>query len=243
MDQLKDSLWYTIKQRREELKKDDIYSKLKFGSDIKEEENNEESVPARSFLSQNNVDKINLDGRIGNVSKLLNNQNLEDKRILNDEIDIKLSKDPQYFEKLLEDYKLKFSHMKFSQFLDEEIKKILKQGRERKQEQEKSFEFLSKFFIDEEDLRNVDYDVEYKNYQKLVYNERVMSVFKGKEDIFEDPFGMGLEPSLKTYHPEHFNHVIHGEEKDVKKLNIKNQKVTNDNLQSDSRFFNFVDKF
>ena len=243
MDKQTNELWDLVTELRNEKKgKDSI--RMKFQPEIKESEN--KKLP-RMIPNEKNLNPLELSNHyVADVRNLLKNEKLKNKKRLESEMNLKIQQNPKYFDELLTKYNNMKEKKKFRDFLEEEVEKLLKESEKREFETQKSFEFLSNYFMDKRDIQpNLPPDLEtleYKKFQRMVYNERVMSIFKGKEKIFEDPFGIGLEPSLEPFDPFQFENVLFNEEKDVK-INKKQNELRKTDDDIGSSFQDFLQKF
>jgi hypothetical protein len=74
-------------------------------------------------------------------------------------------------------------------------------------------------------------DIEkYEIIRNMRIKEKIYSVFKGKEDIFMDPFALGLEPSISPYSSDHFEDILLNEIDEYKKNNKKKIGLDNRNF-------------
>lgn len=234
------SLWSLVQEERDRKKKDAVYEELRYIPD-KPPVDREEGVPPRMYRTVENTNPLNLQGVIGDVDSLLRDGTIEEKRLLSEEIDLVLAKDGDYFVKILNEYKGLKDPMGFTQFIEGKIRLLLESGKKRRLETYKSLQEYSKHYSDKHDLQNIPQDYReyyYSQYQKILYAEKVMAVFQGIEEIFQDPFGLGLEPSLKPYIPGHFDHTVFNERDGVQ---IKEERRNSQNdVQDGSRFMDFV---
>eukprot|EP01080_Neovahlkampfia_damariscottae_P004733 gene4733-8316_t len=235
-------LWDLVTELRKEKKEKDRFQ-MKFQPEYKETEN--KKLP-RMIPNEKNINPLELSNHyVADVRNLLKNEKLKTKKKLEAEMNLKIQQNPKYFDELLTKYKTS-KQKNFQEFLEEEIENLLKDSEKREFQTKKSLEFLSEYFLDRRDIQpNIPEDLEnfeYKKIQRMVYNDRVMSVFKGKEKIFEDPFGIGLEPSLQPFDPYQFDNVIFNEEKDVK-INKNQNEVPKNDVDYGSSFQNFLQKF
>lgn len=191
---------------------------LRFGKEEKKkhEQSSRVTRQQRFLHTPQNLNPIVFDDyHVGDVSKLIKNSKALDENILKRELRFEMLQNPNYAADLLETYETKYKNeISFQNFLSKELERLMKRGRKRNEDISSSLEYLRDYYVDENDLhRNTQqqtskYGLGYQMYRKKRFNERVMSIFKGKEELFEDPFGMGLEPSIHAYHPQHFYNVV-----------------------------------
>lgn len=172
---------------------------------------------ARRFsLNENNVNPIDLDGpNFWQESHRLRFQNMESKqfkkRLLGEEIQIQVQKDPNYFEKLKHRFatqEKKKQNSSFDSFLKLEMERLLSVAMKRHKSLRSSFAFLGQYMYDEQDVvrmtRNAkqarrklsQQDVSFQVWKREKFEELVMRVFKQNpqvEQVLNDPFDLGLE--------------------------------------------------
>jgi hypothetical protein len=224
-------LWDLVASLRDENQKNKKFE-MKYSQEFTEKES--KKIP-RIIPNETNLNPLDLSKHyIGDVRNLLQNEKLKNQKRLESQIQIKMQQNPKYFDELLKKFQNLKEKKNFNEFLEEEVETIMKESEKRDLETQKSLEFLSQYFLDHKDVEEYIPNMEtfeYKKFQQMVYRDRVMSVFEGKEKIFEDPFGLGLEPSMKPFHPYHFNNAVFDEEKDVKIEKRKNvQRETGSNF-------------
>jgi len=230
-------LWEYVRNRRERLKQDEeirlstmlnsveSFEETSQPSKIEDKnteynmnnmKNDDNEVPPKTDL---NMNPLNLSvGDIDDVSKLLNHPKLKDSHILEEEIARELSNDPNYFRNLLKTFQeqssdnAEGSHESFESFLNKRVYELLQTGKQRQKEKQKSLEYLNMFLDDNYSQSKgrpmISPDKLLTIAKEEIFQHKVLSIFNGYESFFEDPFDLGLEPSLKPYVPYHFKDVI-----------------------------------
>lgn len=138
---------------------------------------------------------------------------IHDAFILDRELKMQLRIDPQYTKRLA--HKLR-SVDDVDDFLEKEMQQLLDRGKQRETDIQRSVRFLSQYMLhhDQKDLQYAitggkkkikrdsidDTSLGYRVQREIELNKRIMSVLD-RAELFEDPFGLGLEPSICPTHP------------------------------------------
>jgi hypothetical protein len=131
---------------------------------------------------------------------------LHDSYLLDRELSIQLRLDPRYITKIAK--KLETVKNR-DQFLEKEMQILLQRGKKRETEIQKSVRFVSQYMLPSNDLnqhvtgkkqKTNEMALSYRVQRELELNKRIMAVFD-KPELYEDPFGLGLEPSVQATHP------------------------------------------
>jgi hypothetical protein len=225
------NLWEFVREQRERKNKDKIYHSFKFEPTTTPIAR-ENSIPSRQNRTIHNTNPVDFNGVMGDIEGLLNHPDLEQKRLLQQEIKIALQNDSDYFIKLVAKFRELKVGSSFSEFLNQEIQALLQQSKNRQSQVLEGINRMGMHYYDDRDITNVPRDqreYQFSQYQKVLYAEKVMSVFKGKESLFEDPFDLGLEPSVKVYRPDHFDHTVFAQSEVTLQLTDTAKNEGNDN--------------
>jgi hypothetical protein len=146
------------------------------------------------------------------ATRLTRNSKLHDSYLLDRELQIQLKLDPNYVQKLTR--KLSQERNK-DQFLEKEMKLLLEKGKSRESQIQKSVRMVSQYMMPETSIESqlenekgnqlIPLAPSYRVQRELELNKRIMNVFDDHPELFEDPFGLGLEPSIQVTHPLSFD--------------------------------------
>jgi hypothetical protein len=139
---------------------------------------------------------------------------LHDNYLLDREFQMQLRIDPDYTKKLAS--KLTKVKDKYK-FLEQEKKILLDRGKKRETEIQQSIRFLYQHMNPGQPTTIVtkpqkkqkqvtvnDMALNYRTQRELEINKRIMNVFD-RPELFDDPFGLGLEPSIHVKHPVYYD--------------------------------------
>lgn len=247
------ALWDYVSQNKQE---SHSYN-LRYGHDLKPETKHNRRLHWNSeYLNPIDFD----DFHVGDVSRLLTSKKVIDDRILNRELRIQMLKNPQFVSQLYEKFKKRENRSQtWRQFLHHELSALLERGHNRQRDIDKSIQFFKQYYTDKYNLlgnvppphpKYTSYG--YRLYRKERFHERVMEVFKGKEDVFDEPFGLGLEPSIYPYKPQHFDNVVFNPSEEDQQIQQQQQPNVlqriptgriDGQLGKSSKLFDFLQRF
>jgi hypothetical protein len=109
--------------------KDEEKYELKERKIEKEETENKKEKEKIKRLNRIPIE-INKKGAIGDLTSILNNPEIIDKKILKQEIEIELLQNKEYFQDLLKNFESQNTFSEMDEFLENEIDKLIKRGKQ-----------------------------------------------------------------------------------------------------------------
>jgi hypothetical protein len=109
--------------------KDEEKYELKERKIEKEETENKQEKEKIKTLNRIPIE-LNKKGAIGDLTSILNNPEIIDKKILKQEIEIELLQNKEYFQDLLKNFESQNTFSEMDEFLENEIDKLIKRGKQ-----------------------------------------------------------------------------------------------------------------
>jgi hypothetical protein len=109
--------------------KDEEKYELKERKIEKEETENKQEKEKIKRLNRIPIE-LNKKGAIGDLTSILNNPEIIDKKILKQEIEIELLQNKEYFQDLLKNFESQNTFSEMDEFLENEIDKLIKRGKQ-----------------------------------------------------------------------------------------------------------------
>lgn len=145
------------------------------------------------------------------------------KQELQQEVQLELQNNPQYQIELAKRLQACATEQAKNEYLKQEMNKLCERVQIRKQQVQDAVQFVSKYDVSDvgmdvpiEQRRSANINSNNKNNQSTQYergnvarklalmDQMVMQIFQGKEHIFDDPFGLGLEAQLTPMDALHY---------------------------------------
>lgn len=145
--------------------------------------------------------------------------NQTSKHELQQEVQIELQNNPAYQIELAKRLQLCATEHAKNEYLKQEMNKLCERAQARKKQVQDAVQFVSKYDASDiemdvpitEQRNNVNNKNQSTMYERgnvarklALMDQMVMQIFKGKEQIFDDPFGLGLEAQLTPMDALHY---------------------------------------